>query len=309
MANENLPSNLTSKMQLGAILNTLNPFSRIFSSDTREYVPKFLINLFRANKQTPYGQAARAAHVFSKAVGGVGATAGLLALLRLGAHATDMDRINIAGHTPAQKLQKQYQKPTASLLMASDVPQEDIQQQVVQKKASVQKKADAYNVLNATLPPSLALLAAMTAYTMADKYADARQEKRLNQDIATQLKDINQIGTANIQMARGAKKPSKKTMQKKANLSGSLAFLAMLLAAGSGVIGFQAQRAYDPNYIKYKARKKGIQEYNKARVAQTPFISQSIDPAILAKLDPKEQSKKSAPQIDQISVYKPVDIV
>lgn len=324
------PGNLTTQFSTGAFLNTLNPVSRIFGweDDTkrsRQWVPQWAVK--QAQKLgLDKNKAAKMGHVFTKVIGGGAVIGGLVALLRLGAHYADMDKINIAGHTAGQKLKKQYQRETDPLLEPQNDPigQAPAQQPVVTQEAldtpQVKKEAawDPYAVANATIPPAVALLAAMAAYSSTDKLADKLQAKKLNKQINSTLSDINTIGLDNIRMARGVKRPQQQAQKQpvvknaSGQLSSAVGLITLLLAAGSGTIGFQLQRAYDPNTIKYKALKKGIQEYNKIRSTERLFKAQPIDKKLLQTLDPQPKQGKAAidqlPEVNTESMYRPVDI-
>lgn len=330
------PGNLTTQFSAGAFLNTLNPVSRIFGweDDTkrsRQWVPQWAIK--QAQKLgLDKTKAAKMGHVFTKVIGGGAVIGGLVALLRLGAHYADMDKINIAGHTAGQKLKKQYQRQTDPLLQPQNDPigQDSVQAPTqkqpdavadLQQNPTVAKNAawDPYAVANATIPPAVALLAAMAAYSSTDKLADKLQAKKLNKEIDSTLADINTIGLNNIRTVRGVKnqpqqQPAEEPVVKNASgqLSSAVGLITLLLAAGSGTIGFQLQRAYDPNTIKYKALKKGIQEYNKIRSTERLFKAQPINKDLLQTLDPQPKQGKAAidqlPEVNTESMYRPVDI-
>ena len=326
------PGNLTTQFSTGAFLNTLNPVSRIFGweDDTkrsRQWVPSWAVK--QAQKLgLDKNKAAKMGHVFTKVIGGGLAIGGLVALLRLGAHYADMDKINIAGHTARQKLKKQYQRQTDPLLQSEQQKAQSPTQQQMDQAAldllenpQVKKEAawDPYAVANATIPPAVALLAAMAAYSSTDKLADKLQAKKLNKQINSTLSDINTIGLDNIRTVRGVKKQPQEQVKAQpvvknasGQLSSAVGLITLLLAAGSGTIGFQLQRAYDPNTIKYKALKKGIQEYNKIRSTQRLFKAQPIDKGLLKTLDPQPKQGKAAidqlPEVNTESLYRPVDI-
>lgn len=321
---DNYPAGITTEFSLKNLARTLNPFSKVFGGNDPQYVPKFLINSAKSFNDSPdwtQNKAAKLAHVFSKIVGGGAAAATVFAALRLGAHSMDMDKINLAGKTAGQDLQKQYVKPTAPLLLPQDTQDKTIE---------MNKNAvwDPYSAALATIPPAVALISAATAFKKADQFADRRQQKELNKNIASTIQDINQLGMSNIKKVRGAQKPkqSKKQqsqaktqkpeqkVQKQASeaIPAAASFLALLAAAASMAIGFNVQRAYDPDTIKYKALKKGIKQYNKIKSTERLFNTQPINQKVLKSLDPQPKQGKAAidqlPEVHTEAMYRPVDI-
>lgn len=300
---------ISTDFSLSGLGRTLNPFSKIFGGTQQEYVPKFLVWSAKrlGGKDWSQPKAAKMAHIFTKVIGSGLAAGGLFALLRLGAHSMDMDRINMAGKTPGQDLQKQYRKPTDPLLTTQGTN--------IQKKAWWQP----YSAAVATLPPIAALLAAGIAFKKADQYADKKQEEELDKGINNTIKDINSIGLSNIRAVRGVQ-DKQKPLQKKQSLSKSsaqtlpagAAFLALLLSGAGIATGYQLQRGFDPATIKYKALRKGIKQYTKARAAQGIQETMPIDSKILASLDPQQRTGKAAvdqlPELDTNTTYKPIDI-
>lgn len=316
---ERYPTGITTQFSLQNLGRTLNPFSKILGGNDPQYVPEGLIRAAKnlnTDKSWTNAKAAKMAHIFTKVIGGGLAAGGLFALLRLGAHTIDMDKINMAGKTAGQDLQKQYMRPTSPYLLPDKTKEQNIEPQSFSKQALW----DPYSTVIATVPPVVSLLAAATAFKKADQYADQRESQQLNKNIASTLKDINTIGLSNIRKVRQAdsqapkKKDKKKPMQKSAaeGVSSAAAFLALLLSGASVLTGYHMQRAFDPATIKYKALKKGIQEYTKARALQGMQQTQPIDKQLLASLDPKKKSGKAAvdqlPEVDTNSMYRPVDV-
>lgn len=301
---------ISTDFSLSGLGRTLNPFSKILGGTQQQYVPKFLVWSAKrlGGKDWSQPKAAKLAHVFTKVVGSGLAAGGLFALLRLGAHSMDMDRINMAGKTPGQDLQKQYKKPVDPLLTAQG--------------SNIQKKAwwEPYSAAVATLPPIAALLAAGIAFKKADQYADKKQEEQLDKNIASTMKDINTIGLSNIRAIRGVQQPKQKPLNKKQALNkisaqaipAGAAFLALLLSGAGIATGYHLQRGFDPATIKYKALKKGIQQYTKARAMQGMQETMPINNKILASLDPQQKTGKAAvdqlPELNTDTTYKSIDI-
>lgn len=306
------PAGITTKFTLGNFGRTINPFSKIFGNDQPQYVPKFLIDSSKSlskDKDWTSNKAAKMAHVFTKVLGAGVAAGGLFALLRLGAHTIDMDKINMAGKTAGQDLQKQYSKPVAAL-MTPPKKHPGVQDQNLQKSAAM----DPYASTLATLPPIAALLAAGIAFKKADQYADRKEQEELNNNIANTLKDINTIGISNVKKVRGVTDQKGKSVKKQASqrIPAAASFLALLLSGAGIAAGYHVQRAYDPATIKYKALKKGLQEYAKARSLQGLQQTEPIDRKLLASLNPQKKSGKAAvdqlPQVNTEAMYRPVDI-
>lgn len=321
---DNYPAGITTEFSFRNLARTLNPFSKVFGGNSPQYVPKILIDSAKSFNDSPdwtQNKAAKLAHVFSKIVGGGAAAATIFAALRLGAHSMDMDKINLAGKTAGQDLQKQYVKPTAPLLL----PQSTQDKTIEMNKNAVW---DPYSAALATIPPAVALISAATAFKKADQFADKREQKELNKNIASTIQDINQLGISNIKKVRGAQKPKQDKKQQTKNKAGktaqkvqkqasesipaSASFLALLVAAASMAVGFNVQRAYDPDTIKYKALKKGIKQYNKIRSTERMFNTQPVNTKVLKSLDPQPKQGKAAidqlPEVNTESLYRPVDI-
>lgn len=295
MAKIKLPAGITTDFSLESFANTINPFSKMVGGTDPEYVPKGLIKLIKGMSNSPSwtsDKAAKTAHVASKVVGSGLTAAALFAALRLGAQYAQLGKSNLAGRTAGDRLAQQYQNPVDPLIQAG-----------VTKKAGL----DPYASSLATLPFLAALFGAATAYKKADQYADQKYSEQLDKDIDSQLKQINSLGLRAIRKARGAQQPIKKKAA--ARIPAVLSSAALLLAGAGVVIGYKTQRAYDQNYIKYKAFKKGLDQYSRAKKAQNELATSPISNQTLASLDPADMNKNTAPQLDSQDVYKPVEIV
>lgn len=294
MAKNKLPAGITTDFSISSFANTINPFSKMLGGTDPQYVPNGLIKLLKSMSNSPSwttGKAAKAAHVASKVVGGGLTAAALFAALRLGAQYAELGKQNLAGRTAGDRLAEQYQNPVEPLIQTG-----------VTKEAGL----DPYASSLATLPLLSALFWAATAYKKADQFADQRYSQKLDKDIDSELKQINSLGLKAIRKARGVQQPIQKNAA--ARIPAVLSSAALLLAGAGVIVGYKTQRAYDQNYIKYKAFKKGLDEYSRAKKAQNQLATSPISSQTLASLDPQTTGKKAAPQLDDASVYKPVDI-
>lgn len=326
-----IPSGVTTDASLGSVLNTLNPLS--FLAPGQDYVPSPLIKLFKGSEEwNKAGGPAKAAHLATKTLSGM-AVLGLGALgLRSLFHSMKIDNIDNANAAASagDKLQKIYQRPIKSLLAFNKYapapkPKEQKPEKKKDKKKedNIKKKAaislsQPYHIALG-LTPLMALATAVAVYKKADKHYDRKLGDKLDRDIKNTQLQMREIATKRIKAARGIQDPPKKKkeqknpgqMQKSAailpgavgsTLGATLAVLALLSFGG----GFYLTQNNDKNIATYKARKKGLQEYTRARMQQQPVQSRPIDPQLMRIFD--SSLNKSRQSIENIDTYKDIMI-
>ena len=286
----------TSKADTLSVLNTINPLSALSPSNTKDYVPFWLVKAFKGNDKWNFKDknAVKTAHLVSKiALGGAAFGIGALALRSL-MYGTDKDTFQV-NKTPTQKLDKIYLRPTEALIQ----PEE--QQKVV-------KKAKAYSIAIGGLPLLAAIFAAGIGAKKADRIYDDVKLKNLQQQQKQLLAQKQRIALQRIKGARGIKDPAQlNTMQKSEGFRKQAA--GQILFAGAGALGLilfllgrQAGKAlHDANNedtIKFKAYKKGLQQYNKARAFEQNIDTQPLDPKMVQLLN-SNLNKKTSTNIDQ----------
>lgn len=269
----------TNKADVLSVLNTINPLSSLSLSNSKDYVPFWLVKAFKGNDKWNFKDknAVKIAHLVSKiALGGAAFGIGAMALRSL-MYGTDKDTFEV-NKTPTQKLDKVYLRPTEAAIQ----PQQ--QQKVV-------KQANAYSVAIGGLPLLAAIFAAGIGAKKADKLYDNLKLKNLQQQQAELLAQKQRLALQRIKGARGIKDPVQlTTMQKTESLKKKAA--GQFLFAGVGAMGLilfllgrQAGKvlhdANNEDTIKFKAYKKGLQEYNKARAFQQNLQTQPLDPKMV----------------------------
>lgn len=304
-----IPSAVTTDASIGSVFNTLNPVSHIIGGD-KDYVPKSLINLLRGKPGSAWERnaaPAKMAHLISKVIGGT-------ALLGLGAwgvrsllHSMKVDALDSdVGASAGHKLNSLYNRPTESAIEQHKNTQAEASDSagLVKTQNILTDQLGAYSIALGAIPPAAALLALVGSFKQADKHYDRKLGEKLDKQLSYQEQLRDEIGTKRILTARGVSDedlpeiPKEASMKKQA-LQGNLVSLlgtgAFLLAAASFMGGYNYQRSRDPNSLKYKAYKKGLQTYNKARIAEQNVQSMPLSPKLTEIFD-SNLSKTKRPQ-------------
>lgn len=270
--------------QGGSWLQLFNPISQVTGGNDR--YPEFVANMFPGNP--------RAAWMVSK-LGAVG----LLAAAMFGAARGVQHVVRTASRRgeeqddPARKLKSQlgttFSMPlsprySSQLKKAAEAPKQSL---------SMPEATDIIgNTVNTGLPALAFLLMAAGAYKGADVLADKRRNKLLDDDIARKSQAVRQLMQARARVAKGTatdaevraaleagsrageyvKTASDPSPVWRAGITGAGLLLAAL-GISSAVGAYKYFSAADPDNIKYKALKKGLETYAKNKAAMTPITT------------------------------------
>lgn len=336
---------VTNKFSPLGLLNTMNPLSPFVRTFQRsvtdpagamgnDYVPDWLTNLFGGGTR---GQ--QAAHITSKvALGGLTAAAVVWAARSL-AHELELDKLNKANLTPADKLESIYEDEPHKLIFdtakrkpakKSSKKKEEKPVQQNMKKTEMLKQANGkepnpmYHVLAGSIPLLTTAIVAMASGYYADSVYDAIQHKKVNDSTQQAQNKLNQLVIARAKLNRLGQMPNKELLQKHASgdnkkpyswasgaaadLQQALMVLASVLVVGAGAAGFAYQRNSDQMNVKFKAYKKGLQEYVKAKQKDAPARTFNADSRIAAELDSALNKEQPAAQPQNFNPVKSIDI-
>lgn len=289
----------TQDLSLGSLLSTINPVSQFTGSS--DYVPQWLVDFY--GKQGGLN-AQRAAHLTSKIVAGSTATAMAVLMLRSAMHNLKLDSYNKAAITPADKLQSIYRKSPQQLLYSD-----------MKKKSQL---ITDYNMMAGALPVAAAALVAMATMKVADTAYDSIQSKKLDQNIRSKRDTLNKIILNRAKLNRGIVKPQQ-LIEKSASVNGqpqsrflspktqrAIGLLAAIMAVSAGAAGFYYAQKTSQNAVKFKALKKGLQQYTKAKTAQDyprtlttdPQLAQQLDAGLTDSQIPMDQTAETRNPID-----------
>ena len=303
----------------GSYLNTFNPLSSVMGGIDR--IPESYVKLF---PKTTEGR--QAAHTTFKA-GAVGLlAAGLVGGYRALQHYDEMDELEEADR-PGKELASQL-----STTFSGDLKPE-------KKTASGRVPNTGVltwsNFFGTAMPLSAALLAASLAYRGTDNYFDKKRNAALDKSIASKEDAIKQLIATRARIAKGVGTQQEiadatsdladkdvytkdASLNKKALLGLNDLFqhfgaatAAVIIASALGSYAYTS--ASDENNIKYKAYKKGLQEYAKNKSGITPI---TIAPAnakgyfdyINGDKDLEEVSPRNQPEINSDDLNKPISI-
>jgi len=319
----------------GRLGNTLNPISGITGGV--DWVPKgyvdFVSKYFPADKQNAAGVVA---HSTFKA-GAVGLlAAGLVGGYRAAKHLKDIGSIDKAdrpGKNMASQLSTTFegnlsgeeeQKKAASVKTAED--------QAIMSPGTL----SAQNLTATALPLGVLLLSAGLTYKGVDSAFDKLRNKRLDAAIAEKDKAVKKLITARAQLAKGEAnmdaanaatadlkdsdvytKAASQDKQAEVPLVRDAVQLfgattaAVILASAIGSYAYTA--ASDENNLKYKAYKKALKEYAKAKSGITPITVAPKDaPEYFAAIDnagtKKAPTARQLPSYDADSLNRPISI-
>lgn len=308
----------------GRLGNTLNPVSGITGGV--DWVPKgyvdFVSKFFPKDKQNAAGVVA---HGTFKA-GAVGLlAAGLVGGYRAAKHLKDIGSIDKADR-PGKDMASQLSTTFEGNLSGEEE----------QKKAASVKTAEetaimspgtlsAQNLTATALPLGVLLLSAGLTYKGVDSAFDKLRNKRLDSAIAEKDQAVKKLITARAQLAKGEanmeaanaatanlddsdvytkaasqeKKAEVPIVRDAVQLFGATT-AAVILASAIGSYAYTA--ASDENNLKYKAYKKALKEYAKAKSGITPITVAPKDaPEYFAAID--NAGKKQAPTARELPSY------
>lgn len=191
------------------------------------------------------------------------------------------------------------------------------------KSASVTKEAlEAADLLKWGIPAGAALLGGSLGYKMVDDMYDKSTAKKIKEDKALLASLHKKVVMARALNARGqlsedmyrdilkeaqpflAKQAMDRHLHKDASGKGVLSDwaapaigLALSVALAAGAYGtYQYQKSTNPNRLRYKAIKGGLEEYAMQQSTMRPIEhSLTDDPKVLAMLEAIEAKKKASP--------------
>lgn len=302
----------TDKFDLASIFNTINPLSSLVGvGKGQDYVPFSLVKAFSGDDKWNFKDknALKSAHIVSKiAMGGLAFGLGALGLRAL-MYSTDKASFAV-NKSPATKIKKLYDRPTEAMLEDQQLKRKKLQQQMqqMQKQSSI-----GYQMSISALPLLAVIFAAGIGAKKADKTFDQLKTKQLEAQQDYLLRAKKQLAVDRIKKARGIKQQQQEEapmqMFKNQSVSGVVLGSAGALGLVAFLLGRQAgKQLHDANNedtIKFKAYKKGLQEYNKARSFQQNIDSQPLDTDMVALLNSnldKSKAKKQSPVIEHESL-------
>ena len=307
------------KYNQGSYLNTLNPISGVTGGVDK--VPGWWANMFPGSDA-----GRRAAHLTFKSSAVALLAAALVGGYRTMKHYAEMEDLEDADR-PGKDLASQL-----STTFEGDLSGE-------RKKASVDNRVKApaaftvNNALGTTLPMGAALLSAALMYKAVDDHFDAQRNKALSESITAKEDAIKQLITARAQIAKGADKPKavdKATtvldnddiyvkdaaLHKEALIGqGVQAFgtltAAVILASAIGAYAYTS--ASDKSNLQYKAYKKALKDYAKAKSGITPITVAPSDAAnyftaIDAAAKDKKTTAREQPAYNPDNLNQPISV-
>lgn len=320
----------------GSKASLFNPVSGLTGGV--DWVPQKYIDFVQ--KYIPGQAGATTAHMTAKAGAMALLAAGLVGGYRTLRHVKDLGTIE-AANRPGKNLSGQL-----STTFAGDLSGEEDKQE---KAASVKTAQDTapvktteilspgnfttQNLTATALPIGTFLLAAGLAYKGVDSVFDKIRNKRLDRAIAEKDKAIKKLITARAQIAKGGQNIedvnaavapiADKDIYTKAASQDKLAVIpetvqlvgtlsaAVLLASAIGSYAYTA--AGDEDNLKYKAYKKALREYAKAKSGITPItVAPKNAPSYFANIDAAGQKEvptaRQLPAIDTDALNKPISI-
>lgn len=229
---------------------------------------------------------------------------GLRALM----YTTDKDTLAV-NRTPTKDIGKLYQRPTEAPL---DIDKSLYKDEESDSQSNIDKSAS----FTVTALPLLAvILASGIGAKKADQFFDEQKIRKLKASQQELLRQKNQLALQRIKLSRGIRDRQEEQLQeddiqKRASLHKKA--LTDLLGAGAGalalvtfLLGRQAGKYLHDNTnqetLKFKAYKKGLQEYNKARAFEQDLQGESLDPELVAYLNSNLDKKKNKKQLEQVS--------
>lgn len=320
----------------GSKASLFNPVSGLTGGV--DWVPQKYIDFVQ--KYIPGQVGATTAHMTAKAGAMALLAAGLVGGYRTLRHVKDLGTIE-AANRPGKNLSGQL-----STTFAGDLSGEEDKQE---KAASIKTAQDTapvktteilspgnfttQNLTATALPIGTFLLAAGLAYKGVDSVFDKIRNKRLDRAIAEKDKAIKKLITARAQIAKGGQNIedvnaavapiADKDIYTKAASQDKIAVIpetvqlvgtlsaAVLLASAIGSYAYTA--AGDEDNLKYKAYKKALREYAKAKSGITPItVAPKNAPSYFSAIDAAGQKEaptaRQLPAIDTDALNKPISI-
>lgn len=315
----------------GSVGSLFNPASGLMG--TVDYVPGKWIDLVQ--KFIPGEAGKTTAHMTAKAGAMVLLAGGLVGGYRTLRHLSDianMDKAKRPGKNMASQLSTTFE---------GDLSGEEKEEK--QKKAA-SEAVDPHDIRNpgnftpwmlsaTALPLGTLLLASALTYRGVDSAFDKLRNKRLDRSIKEKEQAVKQLITARAQQAKGgiaANTPEDITedlkdsdVYTKAASQDKIAIVpetvqlvgvttaAILLASAIGAYHYTA--ASDENNIKYKAYKKALKEYAKAKSGMTPItVAPSNASDYFANIDAAAGNKpvtpRNQPTYDADALNKPISV-
>jgi len=313
----------------GSVVSLFNPASGLTGG--KDYVPAKWIDAVQ--KFIPGEAGKTTAHLTAKGGAMALLAAGLVGSYRLSKHLKDLgdiDKVDRPGKGMAGQL---------STTFAGDLSGEDDEQK---KAASAQSNPydiyspgnfTAQNLTATAIPIGTLLLAAGLTYKGVDSVFDKIRNKRLDKAIDQKEQAVKKLITARAQLAKGSQSMegaeaataplkdsaiyTKEAAQEKValipetvQLFGTLS-AAVLLASAIGAYSYAG--ASDENNIKYKAYKKALKEYAKAKsgispITMAPTNASNYFAAIDAAKEDKPATPRQQPSYDADALNKPISV-
>lgn len=313
----------------GSVVSLFNPASGLTGG--KDYVPAKWIDLVQ--KFIPGEAGKTTAHLTAKGGAMALLAAGLVGSYRLGKHLKDLGDIDKSDR-PGKGMAGQL-----STTFEGDLSGEGDEQK---KAASTQSNPydiyspgnfTAQNLTATAIPIGTLLLAAGLTYKGVDSVFDKIRNKRLDKAIDQKEQAVKKLITARAQLAKGSQSMegaeaataplkdsaiyTKEAAQEKValipetvQLFGTLS-AAVLLASAIGAYSYAG--AADENNIKYKAYKKALKEYAKAKSGMSPITMAPTNAAnYFAAIDAAKEDKPATPRqqpsYDADALNKPISV-
>lgn len=249
--------------------NLFNPLSPIMGGGDK--IPGFVSSMFPGND--------RAAWLVSKAGAAGLLAAAVLGSVRVAQHVDRMAQLRDEDD-PVDKEHKQLS--TTFEVPLGKKAAEEVPAAFVPMPSALSTE----NVANVAIPVSALLLAGAGAWHAADTFADKRRNRQLDEAIAGKSNTVRDLIRLRARIAKGnADDAEVKRVLKsvkdddnyiktagvvRTGISGvGLLTLALLAASAAGSYSYFS--ASDPDNMKYKAMKKGLDAYARSKTSMTPI--------------------------------------
>lgn len=316
----------------GSVRALFTPWSGL--SGEKDWVPEKWIDTVQ--KLIPGEAGKQTAHLTLKGGAMALLAAGLVGGYRTAKHLGNLRAIDKADR-PGKGLASQL-----STTFAGDLSGEDDEKE--QKKAASEEARNSYDIyspgnfsaqnLTATaLPVGTFLLAAGLTYKGVDSLFDKLRNKRLDKAIAEKEQAVKRLIAARAQIAKGsqtmdaaeaavdpindnqiytkaASQEKEAVVKETVQLFGALS-AAVILASAIGSYAYTS--ASDEDNMKYKAYRKALKEYAKAKTGMTPITMAPSDSSdYFASIDAAKQqatnTPRNQPSYDADALNKPISV-
>lgn len=291
----------TTNFSLKGLANTLNPASGILGGT--DYVPQGVLDAFGPGNES-------AAHTAFK-TGAIGLlAAALIGGYRMSQHTAEMKDLKLADR-PSKGIASQV-----STTFSGDLSGKRKKKKAEQAKTAAEvmpsNNFTVDTLMKSAIPTGALLLAGALAYKGVDEVMDRRRNKQLDKAIAAKEDAVKNLIMTRARVAKGtageadinaAVRPLNRDSiyVKEAGLMSSgvqtAGVLASAIVLASALGAYAYTSAGDENNRKYKAYKKALREYAKAKSGISPITMIPSDASsYFAQIDEGKKNKATTPR-------------